>query len=181
MSRLGKIPLIIPSNIKIILTRRTCKIQGPYGMLIQNIPKQLNLYMSSNKLFITKFQRINNKNFSKQQGLIRSLLKNIIKGVIFPFEITLQIIGVGYRAMIQQQHLILTLGYSHKVVLLIPTDLSLKIVNNIYLIIQGINKKLVSFFGSKIRAFKPPEPYKGTGIKYLNEIIIRKIGKSTNL
>jgi large subunit ribosomal protein L6 len=178
MSRLGKIPLNIPSNIKIIITPRTCQIKGPYGVLIQNIPKNITIFIKSNKLFI---KGSTEKNFSQQQGLIRSLLKNIIHGVYCPFEMTLQIIGVGYRISIQHNKLILTLGYSHKIILIIPKDLILKIINNSYIIIQGINNKNVSIFGSKIRSFKPPEPYKGTGIKYLNETIKRKIGKSNQL
>ena len=181
MSRSGKIPIMIPSNIKIIITPRACIIKGPYGILKKSIPKHIILLINSNFLFVTRLTQIKNKTLKKQQGLIRSLLKNMLHGVQVPFKIILQIIGIGYKAMIKTNQLILTLGYSHKTALLIPQNLSVKIIRNVYIIIQGINKNIVSLFGSKIRTFKPPEPYKGTGIKYLHERVNRKVGKSNPL
>ena len=181
MSRSGKIPILIPSNIKIIVTPRACLIKGPYGILKQSIPKNIILFINSKFLFVKLLTKIKDETLKKQQGLIRSLLNNMLHGVQVPFKKTLQIIGIGYKALIKTNQLILTLGYSHKTALLIPQNLSVKIIRNIYISIQGINKNIVSLFGSKIRAFKQPEPYKGTGIKYLNERINRKVGKSNPL
>jgi large subunit ribosomal protein L6 len=179
MSRIGKLPIQIPKNIKIYKTPRQIQIYGPYGVLIQNIPKNLYIFIKLNILYIKTTKTT--KQISQEHGLIRSLVKNKILGVIKPFKKTLVLIGVGYRAILKNQTLILKLGYSHKTFIVIPDNLFIQLDNHIYITIQGINKEIVCLFISKIRSLKPPEPYKGKGIKYLNEIIKRKIGKSNKL
>lgn len=176
MSRLGKLQIKIPDNTKIILTSRICIIEGFYGKLEQKIPKNIFIKITSYGIFIMR--KVTTKQICEQQGLVYSLLRNMIIGVSTKFEKKLKLIGIGYRASIKFTKLILFLGYSHLTFFDIPNELQVFVINNSSIIIQGIDKKVVSLFASKIRALKRPEPYKGKGVHYTNENLIRKIGKS---
>ena len=179
MSRIGKLCLFIPKNCKIILTPRHCHFLGSYGKLSQLIPKSLSLRVTNLGIFVN-FQKFSTL-ISEQQGLLHALLQNKIIGVSKQFEKKLELIGVGYRAYIDSEKLILLIGASYTTFFFIPISLTVNIITNTQIIIQGIDKHSICLFASKIRSLKPPEPYKGKGIKYFNESIIRKIGKSTSL
>jgi len=177
MSRLGKLPLLIPFPTKVIIKSRLCFMEGPYGSCIQKLPKSIFLNLTSAGLVLNYSGDIT-KEVSTKQGLLMRLLKNKLIGIHYKFEKNLQLIGVGYRAKLEQDKIYLFIGFSHSTFLVIPKGLMITITNNIFIKILGIDKQLVCLFASKIRQFKVPEPYKGKGIKYINEIIIRKVGKS---
>lgn len=180
MSRLGKLIIKVPSKTKIIIKSRLCIIKGPLGSLCQIIPKSIRILITSTGLFLNSFD-FKTKSISKEQGLLATLLRNKIFGVNYKFEKKLQVIGVGYRAKLLKNKLILFVGYSHSTFLTIPLNLNVIINNNGIIHIQGIDKQSVCLFASLIRKIRPPEPYKGKGIKYINEILIKKIGKSNKI
>jgi len=176
MSRIGKLPITVPKNVKVTLNETEIEVNGPEGTLIQKIPKEIKVVFDTSIIKIEKSE--NTRSARQKYGLIRSLIKNMIIGVTEKFEKKLQMIGVGYRAQIQGEELILNVGYSHPVLFTIPKDIEIKVEANTNLIIKGSNKETVGVLAAKIRATRPPEPYKGKGIRYVDEIILRKAGKS---
>lgn len=179
MSRIGKLCIFIPCNLKIILTPRSCSFIGRYGQINQIIPRTICIDAKKEGLYLVS--KHNTLSVSKQSGLLHSLLKNHLIGVSNKFQKKLQLIGVGYRAFLESNKLILLVGSSYTTFFYIPSTLTITITTNINISIEGINKQAVCLFASKVRALKPPEPYKGKGIKYFNELIIRKAGKSSTL
>jgi large subunit ribosomal protein L6 len=176
MSRIGKLPILVPKNVKLSLEDGNLKITGPHGTLNQIIPKEINVTFDDEYIKIGKTEET--RSARQKYGLLRSLVKNMIVGVTEKFEKKLQMIGVGYRAQVQGKDLILNVGYSHPVVFLIPDTITITIETNTNLKIQGIDKELIGVLASKIRSTRPPEPYKGKGIRYIDEIVLRKAGKS---
>lgn len=176
MSRIGRLPIIISKNININIKDNTIFIKGPICELIQKIPKEFNITLIENQLTLNKIK--NTKIANQQHGLLRSLIKNNVLGVEKKFEKKLQMIGVGYKAQIQGDKLILRVGLSYPIVLKIPNEIDIIIEDNINLTIKGCSKEIVGLIASKIRAIEPPEPYNGKGIHYFNEIIVRKAGKT---
>lgn len=176
MSRLSKFLIRVPLGTTIILKSRICVIEGPCGSLSQIIPNLISLVFNPNGLLLIS-KSLLTRSISKQLGLLSRLLKNKILGVNFQFKKKLQVIGVGYRSKVENNKLILVVGYSHSTFFIIPPYIQITINRDI-IVITGIDKQTVCLFASKIRHLKPPEPYKGKGIKYLSEILIRKIGKS---
>lgn len=177
MSRLGKLKIKIPLKTCIILKSRLCIIEGPLGSLNQIIPKSIFLRIETTGIHLLPCG-ILNKNISKQLGLVVSLLKNKIIGVHRKFEKKVQLIGVGYRSKIENNILYIMVGFSHPTFFHIPPNLTITIQNQILIIITGIDKQAVCLFASQLRELKPPEPYKGKGIRYKHEIVIKKLGKS---
>lgn len=177
MSRLGKVQIKVPLKTTLILKASLCVIKGPFGSLSQKIPKSIFLTVTPSGLRLVP-RNILNKEVSKQLGLVVALLKNKIIGVNVQFFKKLQLIGVGYRAKIENQTLFLSVGFSHITFFPIPSQLQITILNHVQIVITGIDKHAVCLFASQLRNLKPPEPYKGKGIKYKHEIIIKKIGKS---
>ena len=163
MSRIGKQPIKVPSNVKILTNISNIKIIGEFGELSTIIPSVLNIEKINGFLVLSK--KFEYLNFNKLSGLYRSLINNMIIGVSEKFNLTLSLQGVGYRAIIEKKNLILNLGYSHPIKLLIPDDIS-------------IDKQKLGEIAAKIKSFRFPEPYKGKGIRYENEIIKQKIGKT---
>lgn len=176
MSRIGKLPISLPNKVEAKLITNNLEIKGPFGSLKINIPNELEIQLTEKEIRVNKIKET--RSARQKYGLTRSLINNMVIGVSEKFERKLELIGVGYRAAVQGQTLILNVGYSHPVEFFIPEGLEVKVESNTNLIIQGINKEKVGLFSSKIRDVRPPEPYKGKGIRYNDEIVLRKAGKS---
>ena len=174
MSRIGKQPIQIPANVQVNISQDEVKIKGPQGELNQSIPSQLKLILEEQELKVIPQGK--SKNTSALWGLFRSLIFNMVQGVSQGFEKKLEIEGVGYRASLQGNKLILNLGFSHPIEIEAPEGIEFKVDKNI-ITVSGIDKQLVGQLAAKIRDQRKPEPYKGKGIHYLGEVIRRKAGK----
>ena len=176
MSRIGKKPIDIPEDLEIELKDGNFKAKGQKGELSLKIPPEISLEKKENQIFVS----LKNKENGKEKalwGTYRALLQNIIKGVSEGFEKKLEIQGVGYKASLKgDKNLQLNLGFSHPVELEIPDDLKVAVEKNI-ITVSGIDKYEVGEFSAKIRKIRPPEPYKGKGVRYLGEKVRRKEGK----
>jgi|TARA_B100000424_G_scaffold267705_1_gene261083 large subunit ribosomal protein L6 len=176
MSRIGKLPVKVPKGVNITLNEQTVKVKGPHGELSQLIPKEISVSISDDTVTVSK----NEETIKARQnyGLIRSLVNNMVIGVSEKFEKKMQMIGVGYRAQVQGKKLTLLVGYSHPVEFEVPDGLEVKVEANTNLTVSGSDKEKVGLLASQIRATRPPEPYKGKGIRYVDEVVLRKAGKS---
>jgi len=176
MSRIGKLPIAVPKNITVIIENDTIFIKGPTGELSQKIPKEVNISFNENIITLKPFDetRIANQKY----GLLRSLIKNMVLGVEKKFERKLQMIGVGYKAQVQTNKLTINVGYTHPIIFEIPKGMEVIVETNSNLTIKGASKDMVGLLAAQIRSTRPPEPYKGKGIRYIDEIILRKAGKS---
>nr|YP_009308917.1 ribosomal protein L6 [Toxarium undulatum]AOS86660.1 ribosomal protein L6 [Toxarium undulatum] len=175
-SRIGKLPIKLPSNVEINQSNFNLEIKGKFGKLAIEIPNILNIDQQNDILKINV--NTTDRKSRSLHGLYRSLIKNMVIGVSEQFTYTLKLIGVGYRATVQGKKLTLNLGYSHLVELKIPEDISVEVIQNTTLKLKGCDNRTLGLFAAKIRSWRPPEPYKGKGISYENEIIKRKAGKS---
>jgi len=176
MSRIGKLPIKVPKNVSIKLEDNHIEVKGPNGSLNQTIPKEIGIDLVEDIINVYKTE--DTRLARQKHGLIRSLVNNMIIGTSTKFEKKLQMVGVGYRAQVQSKQLTLNVGYSHPVLFDIPEGMEIVVEANTNLTITGIDKEQVGLLASKIRATRPPEPYKGKGIKYNDEVILRKAGKS---
>jgi large subunit ribosomal protein L6 len=176
MSRIGKLPISVPKNVTVSIDDKIIQIKSLNAILIQEIPKELKIECFEN--IITVIKKEETRLANQKYGLIRSLIFNMVLGVEKKFEKKIQMICVGYKAQIKTNELILNIGFTNPVIFKIPDGLDVIIEANTNLLIKGSDKNLVGLFASKIRANRPPEPYKGKGIRYLNEIVLRKTGKS---
>ncbi len=177
MSRVGKKPIQIPKDVSIVLEDNNVKVIGPKGTLQQLIVHPINFEILDNQVFVSPKEQI--KNVSAFWGLYRALLQNMITGVTEGFTKKLRIEGVGYRVSLQGQTLILNLGYSHPIEITAPEGISFEVDKNIILV-KGINKELVGQISANIRSTRPPEPYKGKGVRYDDEFVRMKVGKKTS-
>ena len=175
MSRIGKKPIIIPAGVKIALTGQTVKIEGPKGRLERAIHDQIEVRVEADQIQVAPR---NPQAGGALQGLSRTLIANMVDGVTRGFTRGLEINGVGYRAELKGTTLNLALGYSHPVEYPLPAGINAEIEKQTKITLSGIDKELVGATAAKIRSFRPPEPYKGKGIKYADERILRKAGKA---
>jgi large subunit ribosomal protein L6 len=175
MSRIGKKPILLPKGVTINISNNALSVKGPKGELGRSLPSGVKVDVQNSAITVER-QDDSRENRAKH-GLVRALLFNMVKGVTEGFERRLEINGVGYRAEVSGQKMTLALGYSHPVVYELPKGISAKIDKNI-LILNGYDRELLGETAAKIRSFRPPEPYKGKGIKYMEEIIRRKVGKT---
>ncbi|MBT5875557.1 MAG: 50S ribosomal protein L6 [Candidatus Latescibacteria bacterium] len=175
MSRIGKMPITIPSGVDVKVNGERVSVKGPKGELTQMIDPLISTEVEAGNLIVTR------SNESKQSrslhGLSRSLLANMVEGVTDGFTKVLEIQGIGYRAEIKGQNLTLLLGYSHPIIFQAPPEINIAVEQN-KIQVGGIDKQLVGQVASIIRAFKKPEPYKGKGIMYEGEYVRRKAGKT---
>ena len=178
MSRIGNQSIKIPEQVSISLKDQTVIVKGPKGILSKVLPAQLKCTLDSTKQILCLIKIQNTKVTRSLHGLFRTLIENMVVGVSQGFEKRLQITGVGYRAQIIKEELLLNLGYSHEIRLVIPSDLTILVENPTNITVLGIEKERVGEFAAKIRALRLPEPYKGKGISYENELILRKAGKT---
>jgi large subunit ribosomal protein L6 len=176
MSRIGKLPIKIPSDVDVICNGSEITVKGKFGTLHNKIPDNLEIQQKDGTLIVVLKNKTRNGN--ALHGLHRTLISNMIVGVSEQFELNLQLIGVGYRANVQGKLLVLNLGYSHTVDLEIPDTISLEVIQNTNIKVKSYNKEQLGLFAAQIRSWRPPEPYKGKGIRYENEIVQRKAGKS---
>lgn len=176
MSRIGKKLINIPQDIEVIIHENKISVSGKNGKLEKSFLNLVSFDKVNNNISIS---RLNDEKFTKSyHGLTRALLENMIQGVYLKFQKTLIAEGVGYKFQLDQSKLILNMGFTHPVNFEIPADLNLRLESPTKLLIQGIDKERVGLFASKIRQIRPPEPYKGKGIRYEGEKIIRKAGKT---
>ena len=175
MSRIGKNPINIPNEVSITYEDKLLTVSGPKGKLSSSISKQVSIDISSSEI---KVVRKGDSKFEKSMhGTVRQLINNMVVGVSVGFKKYLIIIGVGYQAKIQGRRLQLQLGFSHDIIFELPENIDVK-VNRTELTIEGIDKQLVGSVAAKIRSFRKPEPYKGKGIRYKDEFVISKQGKT---
>ena len=176
MSRIGKLPITIPQDVNVNYSDSEITVKGKFGTLQTTIPNVVNLSQSDNQLQVNIKEQT--RNVRSLHGLYRTLINNMIIGVSKQFDLTLELKGVGYRAAVQGKELVLSLGYSHPVKIEIPSDISVEVVQNTTLNFKSCNKELLGLFAANVRSWRQPEPYKGKGILYKGEKIIRKAGKS---
>lgn len=176
MSRIGRKPINIPAGVNVSLVDGIITVKGPKGTLTQNIHPNIVIELSEN---VINVKRPNDEKFNKAlHGLCRTLIANMVEGVTNGFKKELEINGVGYRAQKQGKNLIMNLGFSHQVIVSETDDIKFELQGNNKITVLGIDKQKVGQFAADIREKRPPEPYKGKGIKYANEIIRRKEGKT---
>ena len=176
MSRIGKLPIKIPTTVDINVTNNNVVVKGKFGTLERTIPEVIRVEQTDGKLIVgvTNETRAN----KALHGLYRTLINNMLVGVSEQFLITLELKGVGYRANVQGKSLVLNLGYSHPVNIDIPDGIEVEVVQNTTLNIKACDKEQLGLFAAKVRSWRLPEPYKGKGILYKGEKILRKAGKS---
>ncbi len=180
MSRVGKKPIMIPAGIEATLSGRELKIKGPKGDLFLELHPNINAVISSDdgaKKIEISLKELRNKKDQALWGLYGSLVRNMIRGVKDNWVKELELVGVGFKVALKGSALLLDLGFSHPVDFPLPKGILAKVEKNV-ITLSGVDKQLVGEVAARIRSLKPPEPYKGKGIKYVNEIIIRKAGKA---
>lgn len=175
MSRIGKQSIVIPKGVEVTLGEDMVEVKGPKGTLHTPLCSLLNYNLEGNHLTITR--KDDTRESNAQHGLRRTLIANCVEGVSKGFSKTLEVIGVGFKVAVKGNIIDLSVGYSHPVLIELPKGLEAK-AEGAKLTISGIDKELVGEFAARIRRVREPEPYKGKGIKYENEIIRRKAGKS---
>ena len=176
MSRIGRLPITIPENVDINCSESEITVKGKFGILQTKIPDAIDIKQDNNTLNV--ILKNETRSVRSLHGLYRTLINNMIIGVSEQFEITLILKGVGYRAAIQGKEIVLNLGYSHPVKINIPSNISIDVIQNTTIHLKSCDKEKLGLFASNIRAWRRPEPYKGKGILYKNEQIIRKAGKA---
>jgi len=176
VSRVGKQPIEVPSGVSVMQDDRNVLVKGPKGTLNQRIPAGISLEIGDGRVQVNRAD--DTKDSRALHGLTRALVANMVLGVTQPWFKELEIQGVGYRAEVGGKQLKLALGFSHPVVMAIPEGLSVSVDRNVILRIEGIDRQQVGQFAADVRAIRPPEPYKGKGVRYLNERVRRKVGKA---
>jgi len=176
MSRIGRKPIAVPDGVEVKITDDLVEVIGPLGRLTQKLCPKIRVTKTDGQIFVERLS--DNKYFRSLHGLTRSLINNLIIGVTRGFRKELIIIGMGYRAQVEGRVLNLQLGYSHPVKFSLPEGIEVKVEKQTQIVVSGIDKQLVGEVAAKIRRFRKPEPYKGKGIRYIDEQIKRKVGKA---
>ena len=176
MSKVGKLPVAIPAGVTVTVANNVMTVKGPKGELKHPFSSNIKIDVQSNEAVLTTLN--DTKQAGADHGLYRSLLNNMVKGVSEGFTKTLVITGVGYRAEVKGKELVMNLGYSSDYIVIIPNGVTVATTPDGKVTITGIDKQLVGEFSSQIRKLRKPEPYKGKGIRYDNEVIRRKVGKT---
>ncbi|MCP9800414.1 MULTISPECIES: 50S ribosomal protein L6 [unclassified Synechococcus] len=176
MSRIGKAPIPIPDKVNVTLSGLAVTVKGPKGELRRTLPDGVAVSQQENTLVVTPSN--GSRRSRERHGLCRTLVANMVEGVSQGFTRKLEIIGVGYRAQVQGRKLVVSAGYSHPVEVNPPEGVSFTVEGTTQVMVSGADKELVGNEAAKIRAIRPPEPYKGKGIKYAGERILRKAGKT---
>ena len=176
MSRIGNKPITVPDGVEVKIDGKHITVKGPKGILEREIHNNISLEMEGNEI---KVIRVNDEPFNRSlHGLTRTLINNMITGVVHEYSKELQINGVGYRVQKQGNNLNMSLGYSHPVIFEAPAGITFDVPNPNTIIVKGIDKELVGQTAAEIRTKRPPEVYRGKGIKYADEVIRRKEGKT---
>lgn len=178
MSRVGKLPIPLPKGVTVTIKKNAVMVKGPKGELARDFPPEINIAEESGRLVVTRHS--DHRDHRSKHGLTRALLNNMVVGVSNGFSRQLNIEGVGYRAAMEGSKLVLNVGYSHPVVFEPPQGVSFEVPdrNGRQIIVNGIDKEMVGEIAARIRRTRPPEPYKGKGIRYAGEQVRRKAGKA---
>jgi large subunit ribosomal protein L6 len=177
MSRIGKLPVPVPDGVQVEIQGQTVTVRGPKGALSLAAHPAVQVQVEDRHIVCRRSS--DEKSHKALHGLTRSLIRNMVDGVVKGFERRLDLVGVGYRAsMLGPGNLNLALGYSHPIIYPIPQGIKIEVKDQTQVLISGIDKQLVGAVAAKIRSFRPPEPYKGKGVKYAEERIRRKAGKA---
>lgn len=176
MSRIGKIPVELPKSIKLSIHPDRLNMEGPKGKLSLTLPRGISLETKDTRVIVKRSS--NTKQDRANHGTVRALVVNMVKGVTEGYKKNLEIQGVGFKAQAQGQKLTLNLGFSHPIDFNVPAEVKIKIPKPTEIELEGVDKALVGEVAAKIRMIKPPEPYKGKGIRYVGEFVRKKQGKS---
>lgn len=176
MSRIGRKPINIPAGVDVKLADGVITVKGPKGTLTQKIHPNMDVKVEDSVITVTRPD--DNKNNRSLHGLTRTLISNMIEGVTKGYKKELDVNGVGYRVQKQGKNLVMNLGFSHQVIMSDNEDITIEVPNPNKITIVGIDKQKVGQFAAEVREKRPPEPYKGKGIKYVDEVIRRKEGKA---
>lgn len=176
MSRLGKAPIPLPKGVEVKVSKDTVEVKGPKGTLKHEFPEGILVKVEEDQVLVLFDEKAGLE--KPLYGLHRSLINNAIVGVSAGFEKQLSLIGVGYRAAVKGDVLDLQLGFSHPSQVAIPADIQVTVEKNTLIKVTGSNKQVVGQFAANVRALRPPEPYKGKGVRYIDEYVRKKAGKS---
>jgi large subunit ribosomal protein L6 len=176
VSRIGKLPIAIPSGVNVAIDANTVRLEGPKGKLVTSVPAGVAIKVEGNVVRVIREGE--ERRLRALHGLTRRLIANMAQGVSQGFTRILDINGVGYRAEVKGQEIHMTLGYSHPVVFLLPPGVSASVERQVIITLSSADRQLLGEMAAKIRSLRPPEPYKGKGIKYREEVIRRKAGKA---
>lgn len=176
MSRIGKKPISVPAGVDVKIDGTTVTVKGPKGTLVETFNKDMIIKLEGNEVIVER--PTEDKLHKSLHGLTRTLIHNMIEGVTNGYSKTLEIEGVGYRATKQGTNVVMNLGFSHQVTVPETADIKLDVPNPNTIVVNGIDKQKVGQYAAEIREKRPPEPYKGKGIRYQGEHIIRKEGKA---
>jgi large subunit ribosomal protein L6 len=175
MSRIGRKPVSIPQGVKVNIDGAVVRAEGPKGKLMQPVPAGLSARLENNQLVISRSD--DERKTRALHGLARALVANMVTGVKDGFERKLEIVGIGYRAQLQGRAIQLALGYSHPVIFPLPEGVTAEIDRQVSITLRGADKAVLGQTAAKLRALREPDPYKGKGIRYANEVVRRKVGK----
>lgn len=175
MSRIGRKPIPLPEGVKVVVEGQEVRVEGPKGKLSQSVPSVLTVEVKDGQLQVGRTS--DQRSAKALHGLARSLLANIVQGVSQGFERKLEIVGIGYRAQLQGKSLQLALGYSHPVLFPLPEGIQAEVDRQVLITLRGADKGLLGQTAARLRSLRKPDPYKGKGVKYVEEVIRRKVGK----
>ncbi|MBE9003633.1 50S ribosomal protein L6 [Fortiea sp. LEGE XX443] len=176
MSRIGRRPITVPAKVQVTIDGTKVVVKGPKGELSRDLP--VNVAVSQEGETLQVVRKDDSRTSRQLHGLSRTLVANMVEGVSQGFQRRLEIQGVGYRAQVQGRNLVLNMGFSHQVQIEPPDGIQFAVENNTNVIVSGYDKEIVGNTAAKIRAVRPPEPYKGKGIRYAGEVVRRKAGKT---
>jgi large subunit ribosomal protein L6 len=176
MSRVGKVPIVIPEGVNVSVKGTTVIVSGSKGELKRSFLSYVKIKVENNKIYVVPNGDM--KKHKEQHGLVRALINNMVIGVSKGFEKRLKLIGTGYRVRKDGEGIVSQLGYSHNIKYVPPDGIEIDVPDTGRFVVKGIDKELVGEISARIRRFRPPEPYKGKGIRYEDEIVRRKAGKS---
>lgn len=176
MSRIGRKPIQLPEGVEFTKNDYVVTVKGPLGQLQRELPRVSNVNLEDNQVVVTR--NSDSKEDRSMHGLTRTLVANMVDGVTKGYSKTLELVGVGYRATKQGDTVVIAIGYSHPVIITPPEGVQLEVPSPTKIVVKGIDKEAVGSLAANIRAVREPEPYKGKGIKYENEHIRRKVGKT---
>lgn len=176
MSRIGKQPVPVPKGVTVTIEGQQVTVKGAKGQLSRELPPEIAFVQEGEEIVVTR--RNESRNARQRHGLVRTLISNMVEGVSKGYEKKLEIQGVGYRASLQGQKLVMALGYSHPVEFDPPPGIQFAVEKNTSVTVTGIDKEIVGNTAARVRAARPPEPYKGKGVRYLGEQVRRKAGKA---
>ena len=176
MSRIGRLPIVVPAGVDVKIDGSTVTVKGPKGTLTGTYNSKMAIELNDGHITVTRPD--DTKENRALHGLTRTLIANMVTGVHTGFKKELEIVGIGYRAALQGKDLVLNVGYSHQVTMTPPEGVTIEVPGPNKIVINGYDKQVVGQFASEVRGVRPPEPYKGKGIKYADEVIRRKEGKA---